>query len=247
MRVASYIKILTIPALMILLYGCDMPIYAPTTIDLSQKGTETTGTQIYDAEDHTTDNWFIFDNWPEGATINNEENNGNRIIRLEGTGLKNGFVLRKMDGSYLNNIDATKIRWDAKFDHDFLIYVALELDDGNITHLSYRPRDYRNHPDVLPFVLPETAESGLWETITRDLLKDLHKYLPKRSIASVLDFGVRGGGAIDNIVLVVDDDNATDPDDNNATDPDDDNTTDPDDGDDNNNTDGGYKQCNTCR
>ena len=233
MKITSYIKILTIPVVMILFAGCDMPIYAPAIIDLNQKGTETEGTQIYDAEDQSTASWFIFDWWPEGATIKNEEDDGNRIIRLEGTGLKNGFVLRKTDGSYLNNIDATKIRWNAKFDHDFLIYVALELDDGNVTHLSYRARNYRNHPAVLPFVLPETAESGLWETTTRDLLKDLHKYLPKRSIASVLDFEVRGGGLIDNIVLVVDDDNVTDPDDNNTTDPDDNNNTDPGD---NNNT-----------
>ncbi|MCD6212033.1 MAG: hypothetical protein J7J02_03530, partial [Sulfurovum sp.] len=181
--------------------------------------------------------------------------NANRIIRLKGTGLQNGFALRKADGSYLNNIDATKIRWNAKFDHDFLIYVSLELDDGNVTHLSYRARDYRNHPDVLPFVLPEITESGLWETTTRDLSKDLHKYLPKRSIASVLDFEVRGGGDIANVTLVVDDteddnntdddDNITDPDDgddNNNTDPDDgddNNITDPDDGDDNNITDPG--------
>jgi hypothetical protein len=224
MRITSYIKILTLPAIMLLFSGCDMPIYAPAIIDLNQKGTETEGEQIYNAEDQSA-NWFIFDWWPEGAAIKNEEENGNRIIHLEGTGLKNGFALRKADGSYLNNIDATKIRWKAKFDHDFLIYVALELDDGNITHLSYRARNYSNHPSVLPFVLPETAESGLWETTTRDLSKDLHKYLPKRSIASVLDFEVRGSGLIDNIVLVVDDDNVTDPgdgDDHNNTDPDND-------------------------
>jgi len=84
--------------------------------------------------------------------------------------------------------------------------------------------------------LPESSESGLWETTTRDLSKDLHRYLPKRSIASVLDFEVRGGGYIDNIVLFAgdsdednetdDDDNVTNPDDN-VTDPDD-NITDPD-------------------
>jgi len=157
MKFTAYMKIFTIPIMMVLFAGCEMPIYAPATIDLSQKGTETTGTQTYDAEDQSTDNWVIFDNWPEGATINNEEDNGIRIIRLEGTGLKNGFALRKTDGSYLNNIDATNIQWKAKFDHDFLIYVALELDDGNITHLSYRARNYRNHPDVLPFVLPSSV------------------------------------------------------------------------------------------
>jgi len=232
MQITSYMKILTIPVLMILFYGCDMPIYAPASIDLSQKGTETTGTQIYDAEDQTTDNWVIFDNWPEGATINNEEDNGNRIIRLKGTGLQNGFALRQTDGLYLNNIDASVIQWKGKFDHDFLIYVSLELDDGNITYLSYRPRNYRNHPDVLPFVLPEITESGLWQTTTRDLSKDLHRYLPKRSIASVLDFEVRGGGYIDNVILIADetdDDNITDPDDN-VTDPEDGNITDPEDG-----------------
>jgi len=231
MQITSYIKMLTIPVIMILFAGCEMPIYAPAIIDLSQKGTETTGTQIYDAEDQTTDNWVIFDNWPEGATIENKEDNANRIIRLEGTGLKNGFALRKADGSYLNNIDATKIRWDAKFDHDFLIYVSIELDDGNVTHLSYRARDYRSHPDVLPFVLPVITESGLWETTTRDLSKDLHRYLPKRSIASVLDFEVRGGGDIANVILVSDDnntdDNVTDPGDENATDSCDGNITDP--------------------
>ena len=237
MQITSYIKILIIPILMVLLASCDMPIYAPALIDVSQKGTETTGTQTYDAADHTTDNWIIFDDWPEGASIKNVEDNGNRIIRLEGTGLENGFALRQADGSYLNNIDATKIKWESKFDHDFLIYVSLELDDGNVTHLSYRARDYRSHPDVLPIILPENAESGVWETFIRDLSKDLHKHLPKRNIASVLDFEVRGGGDIAKVVLIVnDDDNSTD-DDNNVTDPDDENTTDPDDGDDNNTTD----------
>jgi len=230
MQITSYIKILTIPVIMILFYGCDMPIYAPAIIDLSQKGTETEGEQIYNAEDESTASWFIFDWWPEGAAISNEEDNGTRITRLEGTGLKNGFVLRKADGTYLNNIDATKIRWNAKFNHDFLIYVALELDDGNVTHLSYRARNYSNHPNVLPFVLPETAESGLWETTTRDLSKDLHKYLPKRSIASILDFEVRGGGDIGIITLIVDE-----TDDNNDT-GDDHNNTNPGDGDDHNNT-----------
>ena len=229
MQITSYIKILTVPVIMSFFAGCDMPIYAPATIDLSQKGTETTGTQIYDAEDRSTNNWIIFDNWPEGATINNEEDNGNRIIRLEGTGLKNGFALRRADGSYLNNIDATKIRWDGKFDHDFMIYVSLELDDGNVTHLSYRPRAYENHPDVLSIKLPDSAESGMWETFTRDLSADLHLHLPKRSIASVLGFEVRGGGDIDNVILIADEsDNDGDTDDTDDTD-DDENITDPDD------------------
>jgi hypothetical protein len=230
MRITSYIKILTLPVIMILFYGCDMPIYAPALVDVSQKGTETTGTQIYDAEDQTTASWIIFDDWPEGATIENKEDeSGNRIIHLEGTGLKNGFVLRKEDGTYLNNIDATKIKWKSKFNHDFIIYISLELDDGNVTYLSYRARDYRSHPDVLPIVLPENAESGVWETFIRDLSKDLHQHLPKRAIASILDFQVRGGGDIDNITLIVEDTNSTDDNntngDNNITDPGDTNNT----------------------
>jgi len=121
---------------------------------------------------------------------------------VKGTGLENGFALRQADGSYLDNTDAKKIKWESKFYDDFIIYVAVKLDDGSIKYLSYRPRFSESHDDVLAFKLPDSSESGVWNTFTRDLEVDLHQYLPQRSIASVVDFQVRGTGCLDDIVLM---------------------------------------------
>lgn len=231
MKITSYTRIskyLMAPALISLLVGCGSPststnitnedtiienatqtstrtTFNPAIIEEIQKDTRATGTQIFDGENRSTENWIIFDNTPAGAEIKNVNLDGNYVIFLKGAGLENGFALRQVDGSYLNNTDATKIKWESKFYDDFIIYVAVKLDDGCIKYLSYRPRPDTNHDDVLTFKLPDSSETGTWHTFTRDLEVDLHQYLPERSIVSVLDFEVRGTGCIDEVILMAND------------------------------------------
>ncbi len=172
----------------------------PMYIDNNQIKNVTTGTELFDNEDETTDNWVIFDNAPV-ATVANVDIDGNHAIFLDGTGMKNGFSLRQKDASYINNVDAKLIQWDSRFYDDYIIYVAVKLDDGSIKYLAYRPVNAQSHGDILTFKLPYDTQEGKWTTTARNLEDDLHHYLPERSIASVLDFQVRGRGCIDDIKL----------------------------------------------
>ncbi len=79
----------------------------PMMISDMQKANRATGTQTFDGENQTTDNWVVFDNTPAGASVKNVDLDGNNVIYLDGEGIKNGFALRQTDGSYLNNTDAT--------------------------------------------------------------------------------------------------------------------------------------------
>lgn len=243
-------KYLMAPALISLLVGCGSPENSNTTqaialentqtvletnvedvtednysiepmfIDFSEKETRSTGTQIYNGDNQTASNWVIFDDTPEGAEVKSMNLEGDNIIFLDGCGIKNGFSLRQNDGSYLNNTEATDISWESKFYDDYIIYVAVKLDDGSVKYLAYRPRFAQNHDEVLTFKLPDITETGVWTTTSRDLEADLHQYLPERSIESVIDFQVRGKGCLDDIELsseIASDDNM---DNNDNTDPD---------------------------
>ncbi len=47
MQSTSYIKILTLPVIMVFLGGCEVPVTDPVSIELAQKDTQDPGTQAY--------------------------------------------------------------------------------------------------------------------------------------------------------------------------------------------------------
>ena len=160
------------------------------------------GCKVYeDAEDETTNGWEIYDADPATAQISNIMMDGSHVIALQGDGIKNGFTLRRDNGDFFNNTDATVAKWRGKFSDDFIIFVSVLLDNGAVKYLSYSPQSHPQINDVFPFILSSNASDGAWHTFTRDLQQDINHYLPGRNITSVLDFQVRGSGYIDDIAL----------------------------------------------
>jgi len=51
--------------------GATTNSFDPIMIEPTYKAARATGTQSFDAEDQSTDNWVIFDNTPAGATVRN--------------------------------------------------------------------------------------------------------------------------------------------------------------------------------
>ncbi len=171
--------------------------------DTVNSGVEDKGCKTYeDGEDGTTDGWGIFDADPSGASVTNETENGSHVIVLHGEGIQNGFYLRRSNGDLWNNTDADTVQWSGKFSDDFIVFVSVLLDNGAVKYLSYSPQRHPQINDVFPFILPENASDGQWHTYTRNLEEDIRHYLPGREIKSVLDFQVRGSGALDDIALL---------------------------------------------
>jgi len=97
-----------------------------------------------------------------------------------------------------NNKKNKTIRWNFNFPKSFVIMVSLKTKKG------YRDLIYTSGNDNgnLYFGLGKYIVSGTWQTITRDLEKDLHKYEPDNEIVSVNAFLIRGSGRIGKIEML---------------------------------------------
>ena len=97
-----------------------------------------------------------------------------------------------------NNRKDKTIRWDFNFNKNFVIMVSINTQKG------YRELIYTSGEDNgnLYFGLGKYIVSGTWQTITRDLEKDLHKYEPNNKIISVNAFIIRGSGKIGKIEML---------------------------------------------
>ncbi|MCK5853656.1 MAG: DUF5011 domain-containing protein [Sulfurovaceae bacterium] len=97
-----------------------------------------------------------------------------------------------------NNTKDKTIRWDFNFNKNFVIMVSLKTKDG------YRDLVYTSGDDNgnLYFGLGKHIISGTWQTITRNLENDLHKYEPSNEIISVNAFIIRGSGKIGKIEML---------------------------------------------
>jgi len=97
-----------------------------------------------------------------------------------------------------NNRKDKTIRWDLNFNKSFVIMVSLKTIDG------YRDLIYTSGEDNgnLYFGLGKYLVKGTWQTITRDLEADLHKYEPDNKIISVNAFLIRGSGRIAKIEML---------------------------------------------
>ena len=97
-----------------------------------------------------------------------------------------------------NNRKDKIIRWDFNFPKSFVIMVSVKTKDG------YRDLIYTSGNDNgnLYFGLGKHIISGTWQSITRDLEEDLHKYEPNNEILSVNAFIIRGSGRIGKIEML---------------------------------------------
>ena len=158
------------------------------------------------AEDITTNGWYVYDADPPGATITNvyDEDKESQVIELSGSGTSNGYRLNKENGDVWNNREHLVIQWDSKYDSNFTVFIAVETTNPDIWYLRYTPEDsdWLLNGRNVHHGLGVSAQNGSWQTFTRDLTVDLHDALPEVDIISVNGFLIRGSGRVDNISLM---------------------------------------------
>jgi hypothetical protein len=182
--------------------GCSGMVYdqfiAPSDITIHQ-------INVYeDAEDGTTDRWYVYDNTPTGAEINNVFDNGRQsnVIEFSGAGTQNGYRLTKDDGSRWNNTTQKMIKWSMKYSEPFTVYVDVETTGGQ-RYLQYNPVafDLLGVGQYVFYGLGTDAADGQWHTFVRDLQADLEAAQPGTTIVEVNGFLIRGSGRVDDIKL----------------------------------------------
>ncbi len=156
-----------------------------------------------DAEDGNTDGWQVYDNNPEGATINNiyDEGRRSRVIELTGNGLNNGYEIgRRRGGAKWNNQNHKAISWSMNYSEPFAVYVAIETTNG-ARYMKYQPvdNDGGKSDNYILFGIGTDANNGTWQTFNRNLEEDLHKFEPDNEIVAIHAFLIRGSGRIDDI------------------------------------------------
>ena len=86
------------------------------------------------AEDTTTNGWFIYDATPEGANITNtfDTKSNSRVITLSGSGIQNGYALKNWDGrdGAWNNQNETLLSLDLRFNEYYNLFVILDTTEG---------------------------------------------------------------------------------------------------------------------
>jgi len=91
------------------------------------------------------------------------------------------------------------------FSSNFTIYIRINTSYG-LKYLYYTPVTYnlgrQSQNRYIHHGLGLDAKNGSWRTFSRDLEADLQEFEPGNKILAVLGFLVRGGGKIDDIQLL---------------------------------------------
>ena len=160
-----------------------------------------------DAEDGTTDRWYVYDDTPEGAEIINvfDEDRQSNVIQFSGSGWDNGYRLTRSGGGNWHNSDQLVIEWSMKYTEFFMVYIDIETTEGH-RYLTYTPDDYSSLGDgeYVIYGLGAGAMDGQWHTYVRDLQADLEGAQPGVTITEVNGFLIRGSGRVDDIKLFYD-------------------------------------------
>ncbi len=160
-----------------------------------------------DGEDGSTNGWFIYDNNPEDATINNtfDRQNSSQVITLLGAGTKNGYTLGNWDGrtGAWNNQNEKLLSLDMRFDEYYNVFVILDTTEGR-KYLYYTAQSTDRGllgDQYIHLGLGTEHMDDIWYTEQRDLEADLHRYAPEVDIIAVNGILFRGSGSIDNVKL----------------------------------------------
>ncbi|MBZ0158207.1 MAG: hypothetical protein K8I29_18580 [Alphaproteobacteria bacterium] len=179
-------------------------VTANRTISASFTATASTVTVYEDAEDKTTQGWDIYDNDPSGATISNVYDRGraSRVIKLSGSGTKNGYRLRNSDSSSWGNTSQFVAEWSMKYSREYTIHLDVETSAGH-RYLTYQPSlpSSSSTGEYVYYSLGSSSKDGKWHTYTRDLQADLSNKQPGVTILKVNGFIIRGSGKVDDIKL----------------------------------------------
>ncbi len=169
---------------------------------LTETITGPTNASYEDAEDDNIIGWDTYDNDPVGATIANvtDDQRTGRVIQFTGSGTDNGYRLRSANGSYWNDTKFKVIEWSARYDQNFVVYIAAQTTNG-FRYIYYTPSDTYNlgTGTYVHHGLGSSAKDGTWRTFVRDLAHDLKEAQPDNELTAVLGFLIRGSGKVDDI------------------------------------------------
>jgi len=154
---------------------------------------------------NTSEEWSIYDNTPDGATIRVVQEGNNSVIDLNGSGLENGYILGSFNDTYSwRNCEESIITWDMKSSENYTIYILLKTIKG-YRYLYYTPVDSNygigDNTQYIHHGLGSGSNDGIWHTFGRDLEADLKEFEPDNELISVNAFLVRGSLRVDNIEL----------------------------------------------
>lgn len=163
--------------------------------------------EIYeDAEDGNTDGWTIIGKHSESASISNvyDADKQSNIIQLNGNGLKNRYRLghlKKNSPEAWNNTEDNTLTWSMNYAERFIVNVLLTTQKGKRI-IRYTPDDNSNgfiKRKSLHIGLGAQAQSGTWQTFTRNLEADLNTFDSNNKIVAIQGFTVFGSGSVDDI------------------------------------------------
>ena len=157
---------------------------------------------IYE-DGHGVSNWRISDNRPSGATVNSVIEDGNSVIELNGTGVKNAFLLgdKRASSRAWDNVDDTNITWSMKFDSSFKISIFVNTTKGKrVLYYDNRLGQGKRRTKIY-YGLGSQISDREWHTITRDIVADIKRFEPTNELIMVYGFEVRGSGKIGSIFM----------------------------------------------
>ncbi len=164
-----------------------------------------------DAEDGNTDGWSVYDNTPEGATIDNvtDAQSNSQVISLTGDGANNGYILGNWSGREGAWAEESykKLSFDAKFSSSYNIFITIQTTKGaRYLYYTYEAADRGLLYDTyIHHALTSNYSDGSWHTFSRDLEADLQEYEPDNSIITIDGLLIRGTGMVDNVLFTKDD------------------------------------------
>ena len=170
--------------------------------------------------------WFVYDDTPAGAMINNvlDADKNSRVIEFAGAaGNVNGYMLgdwHPTSPGTWNNTNEFNINWCSKYTEPFVVYMRVyTAEDLIYTDANGAVKNHGKHryiyytatnsdrgpstkyPWYILFGVGTNKRDGTWHSIARDLQADLQKYEPTNTITSVVAFLIRSSGRIDDVEL----------------------------------------------
>lgn len=154
----------------------------------------------------TIDQWKVYDNTPEGATITLAQETvfgtDYSTLLLNGDKYNNGYMYGGRTASDgWNDTDSQYMRWTMRSNEPFVIYIPVTTTLGT-RYLTYSPIDNGRvgvNGQYVRYLLDTKTASGIWQTTSRDLARDVRHFEPENELISIHGFMIRGSVEIANI------------------------------------------------
>jgi len=151
--------------------------------------------------------WIVYDNKPEGASIENlfDTTLNSNVIEFKGEGRRNAYCIGSKRSSLgWNNTKGKILKWKMNFSEKFKISVYVKTKKGyrvfQYTHKDKNKGFYKKR--YIGIGLGKKTMDGTWQSISRNLEADLKNYEPSNKLLSVNGVKIQGSGKIDDFGLV---------------------------------------------